>query len=185
VLTRSRHTKPVHILLSHVFSVNFTNNMTPFWDIAQSNLVGVDRPFQRCVFLSCSKMSVYSNETIRSYIPEDSHLHTRRHENLKFHNFYIIFSRMSRSFQWPLLYDENVRVFLSHIYVVTPHIYPSYFDFLHYIWRRVCILKRLFTQFSLASCCFLPLSPRIFFKTSLSNAIYPSKIWRFVTMVCC
>jgi hypothetical protein len=30
--------------------------------------------------------SVYSNETTRRYIPKGCNLHTRRHENLKFHN---------------------------------------------------------------------------------------------------
>jgi hypothetical protein len=36
-----------------------------------------------------SETLVYSNETARCYIPEDSKLHNRSRENLKSHNYYI------------------------------------------------------------------------------------------------
>jgi hypothetical protein len=36
-----------------------------------------------------SQTSVYSSEATMRYIPEDSKLHTRRHENLKFHTIEI------------------------------------------------------------------------------------------------
>jgi hypothetical protein len=39
-----------------------------------------------------SETSVRFNMTTRRYIPEDSKLHTRRLENLKFHNFQILYS---------------------------------------------------------------------------------------------
>jgi hypothetical protein len=35
-----------------------------------------------------SETSFYSNETTGRYITEDSHLHTRRRENLKAHRLY-------------------------------------------------------------------------------------------------
>jgi hypothetical protein len=58
-----------------------------FWDIAPCCLAGVDR---RLIVLMMeavrtSETSVYSSETTRHCIPEDSHLHTRRRENLKSH----------------------------------------------------------------------------------------------------
>jgi hypothetical protein len=36
-----------------------------------------------------SEMSVHSNEATRRYIPEQSKLHTRSHENLKSHIHYL------------------------------------------------------------------------------------------------
>jgi hypothetical protein len=71
--------------------------MKTFWDIAPSSLVGVDRRFRgvHCIhhqgsFITVvveaahtSETSVYSDETRRRYIPEGSHLHTPRRENLK------------------------------------------------------------------------------------------------------
>jgi hypothetical protein len=32
-----------------------------------------------------SETSLYFNDTTRRYIPQGCHLHTRRHENLKYH----------------------------------------------------------------------------------------------------
>jgi hypothetical protein len=55
---------------------NFTSNMTVFWDIALCSLA-----------VGTPETSVYSSETTRRYIPEDSHLHTPRRENLKSQNF--------------------------------------------------------------------------------------------------
>jgi hypothetical protein len=42
--------------------------------------------------LRTSEISVFSNETTWSYIPGGSHLHTRRHENLKSHKRNILCS---------------------------------------------------------------------------------------------
>jgi hypothetical protein len=39
-----------------------------------------------------SKTSVNFNATTRRYIPEDSKLHTRRRENLKFHKKFLFIS---------------------------------------------------------------------------------------------
>jgi hypothetical protein len=38
-----------------------------------------------------SETSVYSNETTWRYIPEGSHIHTRRRENLKAHTNMLFF----------------------------------------------------------------------------------------------
>jgi hypothetical protein len=68
--------------------------MRAFWDIVSCSLVGVDRRFRRAYHLhqpedvgmwtvSTSETSVYSNKTTRHYMPEGSHLHTRRRKNAK------------------------------------------------------------------------------------------------------
>jgi hypothetical protein len=41
--------------------------------------------------VSTFEMLVYSNETTWRYIPEDSHIHTRRRENLKAHKIMLFF----------------------------------------------------------------------------------------------
>jgi hypothetical protein len=38
-----------------------------------------------------SETSVYSNETTRHYITEGSNLHTRRRENLKSHESFVVY----------------------------------------------------------------------------------------------
>jgi hypothetical protein len=70
--------------------------MRAFWDVAPCSLVGVDQRFRGARTASIirviavmiwaariSETSVYSNDTAWRYIPEGSHLHTRRRENLK------------------------------------------------------------------------------------------------------
>jgi hypothetical protein len=70
--------------------------MRTFWDVAPCSLVGVDQRFRGACIASIirviavmiwtariSETSVYSNDTAWRYIPEGSHLHTRRRENLK------------------------------------------------------------------------------------------------------
>jgi hypothetical protein len=64
----------------------------PFWDIVPCSLVGVDRRVRGVDCLPqgdgagrTSETSVYFNDTTRLYIPEGSHLLTRRRENLKSH----------------------------------------------------------------------------------------------------
>jgi hypothetical protein len=72
--------------------------MTVFWDGAPCGLVEVYRRFRGacCSIIratdypddeaaSTSETSVNFYQTTRRYIPEDSHLHTRRRENLKSH----------------------------------------------------------------------------------------------------
>jgi hypothetical protein len=87
-------------------TASFHNKMRSFSDIAPCSIVGVDRRFRGAHYLhyqGCdegstlvsfitlmmeavrtSETSVYS-ETTRLYIPEGSHLHTRRRENPKSH----------------------------------------------------------------------------------------------------
>jgi hypothetical protein len=43
---------------------------------------------------STSETSVNFYETTRRYIPEDSHIPTRRHENLKFHLLFQYFPKV-------------------------------------------------------------------------------------------
>jgi hypothetical protein len=66
--------------------------MTVLWDFAPCSLVEIGQRFQRCLLphhrpevVSTSETSVIFSQTIRRNIPEDSHLHTRRRENLKSH----------------------------------------------------------------------------------------------------
>jgi hypothetical protein len=53
--------------------------MAFFWDIAPFSVTGVHRRFTRAYCVH------NHGEPTRHYIPEDSHLHTRRLENLKSH----------------------------------------------------------------------------------------------------
>jgi hypothetical protein len=65
--------------------------MTVFWDVVPRSLVKIDRHFKGAKVLtasimraiSTSEMSVNFYQTARRNIPEDSHLHTHRRENLK------------------------------------------------------------------------------------------------------
>jgi glycyl-tRNA synthetase alpha subunit len=69
--------------------------MTTFWDVTPCSLVEVYRSFIGACCLhhqalmmeavSTSETSVNFYQTTRGNIPEDSHLHTHRHQNLKSH----------------------------------------------------------------------------------------------------
>jgi hypothetical protein len=65
--------------------------MTVFWDAAPCSLVEIDRSLRRTLIalmmeaVSTSETSVNFYKTTQRKIPEDSHLHTRRHENLRSH----------------------------------------------------------------------------------------------------
>jgi hypothetical protein len=64
--------------------------MTVFWDVAPCSLVELYRHFRGADLMmeaaSASETSVNFYQTTRRNIPEDSHLHTPRRENLKFHH---------------------------------------------------------------------------------------------------
>jgi hypothetical protein len=64
--------------------------MTAFWDTAPCSLVKEDRRFRGTYSLHRHRTSV-SNESNQRYIPESSHLHSRRHENLKSHISWLVF----------------------------------------------------------------------------------------------
>jgi hypothetical protein len=71
-------------------------NMAVFWVVASCNLVEFYQRFRGTCYLmmeaaSTSETSVNFYQTTRRYNPEDSDLHTRRRENLKFYK---------RSFLW-------------------------------------------------------------------------------------
>jgi hypothetical protein len=61
--------------------------MAVFWDVAPYSLVDTERQILIIALMmkavSSSEMSVSIYHTARRNIPEDSHLHIRRHENLK------------------------------------------------------------------------------------------------------
>jgi hypothetical protein len=56
--------------------------MTVFWDVALCNLAVIALMMEAA---NTSETSVNFYQTTRHNIPEDSHLHTRRRENLKSH----------------------------------------------------------------------------------------------------
>jgi hypothetical protein len=75
--------------------------MTIFWDVAPCSLVEIYQLLERhtasiiremVMAVSTSEMSVNFYQTTRRNIPEDSHLHTHRRENLKSNVFIIVFS---------------------------------------------------------------------------------------------
>jgi hypothetical protein len=57
--------------------------MAVCWVVVPRSLVEIDLMMEAT---STSETSVNFYETTRRYNPEDSHLHTRRRENLKSHN---------------------------------------------------------------------------------------------------
>jgi hypothetical protein len=64
--------------------------MTIFWDVAPCSLVEVYRYLRGLIALiikalSASETTANLYQTTRLNIPEDSHLHTRRRENLRSH----------------------------------------------------------------------------------------------------
>jgi hypothetical protein len=82
--------------------------MAVFWVVAPCSLVAVYRPFRGtcCIHhqgdassiialmmeaTGSSETSAYFYQTTRRYNPEDSHLHTRRRENLKSYQMSPIF----------------------------------------------------------------------------------------------
>jgi hypothetical protein len=71
---------------------NLRQNTTAFWDVASCSLVEVYRPVIALMMetSSTSETSVNFYQSIRRNNPQDSHLHTRRRENLKPHKFKII-----------------------------------------------------------------------------------------------
>jgi hypothetical protein len=66
--------------------------MIVFWDVVPCSLAEVNRRFRGAVIAlmmkaaSTSEMSANFYQTTRRNILEDSHLHTRRRENLKSHH---------------------------------------------------------------------------------------------------
>jgi hypothetical protein len=69
--------------------------MTVFWDVEPCSLLEVYRRFRRALTMEAantSGTSVNFYQTTLRNIPEDTHLHTRRRENLKSH-LYIFFGR--------------------------------------------------------------------------------------------
>jgi hypothetical protein len=65
---------------------SLSTEMAVFWDAAPCNLVSTDRLVALMVeAVNLSETSVHIYEPTARSIPVDSHLHTRRHENLKSH----------------------------------------------------------------------------------------------------
>jgi hypothetical protein len=74
-------------------------NTTAFWDVAPCSLE-TDRRFRGAYCLmveakSTSEASMNFYETTRRKISEESHLHTRSRENLKYHWEPIVLNRLS------------------------------------------------------------------------------------------
>jgi hypothetical protein len=65
---------------------------TVFWDLALSSHVEMVRSFIALMMeaVRISETSDHFNVTTRRYIPEDYKLHTRHHENLKYHKLYKV-----------------------------------------------------------------------------------------------
>jgi hypothetical protein len=63
-----------------------------FWDVAPCGHVEVGRSFIALMMnaVRIFETSAHFNVTTRRYIPEDSKLHTRHHENLKSHKLYTV-----------------------------------------------------------------------------------------------
>jgi hypothetical protein len=66
--------------------------MAVFWIVVPCSLVEVFRRFRGLIALmmeaaNTSEMSVNICQTTQRNNPEDSHLHTRRRENLKYHAY--------------------------------------------------------------------------------------------------
>jgi hypothetical protein len=80
-----------------IYTLSSYMKVRAFWHIVPCSLIGIDRSF-RCAFCitimmtvtRASETSVYS-ETTQSYIPEGSHCHICRRENLKFHTSIYIY----------------------------------------------------------------------------------------------
>jgi hypothetical protein len=76
--------------------------MTVFWDVAPCSQVEIGRRFRGSYCLislmmeavNTSETKVNFYETTRRNIPVDSHLHTRRRENLTFTKVFVVVFRM-------------------------------------------------------------------------------------------
>jgi hypothetical protein len=73
----------------------FGKKMNAIWDFAPCSLVEIALMIEA---VSTSKKSVNFYEATQRNIPEDSHLHTRRRENLKSHNAYGKYVYLSQLF---------------------------------------------------------------------------------------
>jgi hypothetical protein len=73
----------------HAWEKKENYKFTVFWDVAPSSHVEVGRSFIALMMeaVRISETSAHFNVTTRRYIPEHSKLHTRHHENLKYHKF--------------------------------------------------------------------------------------------------
>jgi hypothetical protein len=71
---------------THIKYVNILK-MRVFWDVVPCSHVGVDRRFRGayCLHHQGPETSINFSVTTWHYIPEDSHLHTYRRENLNSH----------------------------------------------------------------------------------------------------
>jgi hypothetical protein len=71
---------------------------TVFWDIAPCSHVEVGQSFIALMTeaVRISETSAHLNVTTRRYIPEDCRLHTRHHENLKYHKLYVLVENPER-----------------------------------------------------------------------------------------
>jgi hypothetical protein len=79
--------------------VAFALKMTVFWDVAPCSLVETGRHFS-CPDDGGSKYLWNIGQFLPDYIPEDSHLHTCRRENLKSHTAFNLF-RIHTSWAFP------------------------------------------------------------------------------------
>jgi hypothetical protein len=69
----------------YCFVANTSTNITILWDVAPCSLAEIWRTFQRCLLSPSSGQWVNFYQTTQCIIPEDSHVHTLCHENLKSH----------------------------------------------------------------------------------------------------
>jgi hypothetical protein len=78
-------------ILCAVLRSSFTLKMAVFWVVASCSLLAafiISAPMMAAVSTSETSVNVY--QTTRCNNTEDSHLHTRRRENLKSHIFHIM-----------------------------------------------------------------------------------------------
>jgi hypothetical protein len=76
--------KMIIIIIIFLYQRNPCPKIAVFWVVAPCSLVGFIRAISLTMEAeSTSETSVNSYQTARRNNPEDSHLHTRRHENLK------------------------------------------------------------------------------------------------------
>jgi hypothetical protein len=95
---RNKLQKWTHVTFEVVTAASM--KMTAFWDTAPYSVAEIDRRFRDAYCLhyqgstqviavmeavGISETSVNFHETTRRSIPEGCHLHTRRHDNLKYH----------------------------------------------------------------------------------------------------
>jgi hypothetical protein len=75
-------------------SLNSSLKKIAFWNLALCGFVEVERHLIALMTeaVIISETSVYFPETTWHNIPERCHLYTRRRENMKSHNFFIVFN---------------------------------------------------------------------------------------------